>query len=74
MARPSISLDGLGGGGGEMRLDPAVEILLLDMARNRCYGEVVIKYEAGKIVLLKKCETLKPSAGREPSNGTNDKQ
>lgn len=51
------------------RIDPAAEILLLEMERNRAYGEVVIKYEAGKIVLLKKCETLKPTrAGRELNN------
>lgn len=47
------------------RLDPAVELLLFEMEHNSQYGEVVIKYEAGKVVLMKRTETLKPSSYRD---------
>lgn len=43
-------------------LDPAVEMLLNEMRINRMYGSVEIKFEAGRVVLLKRTETIKPES------------
>jgi hypothetical protein len=37
------------------------ERLIQELAQKRFYGNVTLKFEAGKIVLLKKEETLKPT-------------
>lgn len=42
------------------RIDPAVEMLLNEMRDNRTYGAVEIKFEAGRVVLIKRTETIKP--------------
>ena len=34
--------------------------VLSQFERNRFYGSVEIKYEAGRVVLLRKTETIKP--------------
>ena len=34
--------------------------LLADLERERFYGSVEVKFEAGKVVLLRKTETIKP--------------
>ena len=34
--------------------------LLEEVVKERAYGELVIKYEAGKIVIIKKTESIKP--------------
>lgn len=36
--------------------------LLQSIEKDRLYGELLIKYEAGKIVVIKKTESIKPSA------------
>ncbi len=41
-----------------MEVNP-IQALLQEMARRRFYGSLTLKFEAGKIVLLKKEETLK---------------
>jgi hypothetical protein len=46
----------------------SVERVLRGLAGNRFYGRVEIKFEAGKPVLLRKTETIKPT---EPSYGNN---
>ena len=38
----------------------AVTEVLHDLERQRFYGSVEIKYEAGRVVLLRKTETIKP--------------
>jgi len=38
----------------------SVERVLSELARDRFYGSVEIKFEAGKAVLLRKTETIKP--------------
>lgn len=38
-----------------------VDEILSQLARDRFYGSVEIKLEAGKIVLLRKTETIKPT-------------
>ena len=35
--------------------------LLEEVVKDRAYGELVIKYEAGKIVIIKKTESIKIS-------------
>lgn len=39
----------------------SVERVLSELARDRFYGSVEIKFEAGKAVLLRKTETIKPA-------------
>ncbi len=39
----------------------AVQQLLTELARQRFYGSLEIKFEAGKVVLLRKTETIKPT-------------
>jgi hypothetical protein len=34
--------------------------LLTDLARQRFYGEVVVKFESGRVTTVRKTETLKP--------------
>lgn len=34
--------------------------LLNEIMKQKAYGELVIKYEAGKIVVIKKTESIKP--------------
>lgn len=38
----------------------SVERVLSELERDRFYGSVEIKFEAGKAVLLRKTETIKP--------------
>ena len=48
-------------------------VLLRELEASRFYGSLELKYEAGKIVLVRKSETLKPSErigdNRSLSNG-----
>ena len=37
-----------------------LDTVLTDLERSRFYGSVEIKYEAGRVVLLRKTETIKP--------------
>lgn len=43
---------------------PAVELILREFERAQLYGEVVIKYEAGRVVLIRKTESIKPAEYR----------
>lgn len=47
------------------KLDPTVELLLAEAQRNRFYGEITLKFEAGRVVIVRRNETIKPSGGRE---------
>jgi hypothetical protein len=38
----------------------AIHLLLQSLANSKFYGALVLKFEAGKIVLLRKEETIKP--------------
>jgi hypothetical protein len=51
------------------RIDPAAEQLLLEMERNKLYGEVMVQYQGGKVTLLKRTETIKPVRPEQPENG-----
>ena len=37
-----------------------LDTVLTELERSRFYGSVEIKYEAGRVVLLRKTETIKP--------------
>ncbi len=37
-----------------------IEELIRELAERRFYGSLTLKFEAGKVVILKKEETLKP--------------
>jgi hypothetical protein len=50
-----------------------VERVLSQLEHDRFYGSVEIKYEAGKIVLLRKTETIKPGPeGYRMNRGGNE--
>jgi len=50
----------------------SLERVLNELARDRFYGSVEIKFEAGKPVLLRKTETIKPTEDcRENRGSTN---
>ncbi len=51
-----------------MEVNP-IQALLQEMARRRFYGSLEIKLEAGKVVLLRKTETIKPALAHNPSTG-----
>lgn len=53
------------------RIDPDAAQLLLEFQDGRLYGEVVVKYESGRVVLLKRNETIKPSSDRN-NRGSED--
>jgi hypothetical protein len=46
----------------------SVERILAELARDRFYGSVEIKFEAGKAVLLRKTETIKPAEENRRDN------
>jgi hypothetical protein len=43
---------------------PDVELLLVEAVRDRLYGTIEIRYESGRVVLIKKSETIKPADDR----------
>lgn len=56
-----------------IKIDPTIEQLLLDVQRDRFYGELSLKFEAGRFVIARKSETIKPSSDRD-SRGDKDGQ
>ena len=52
---------------------PAISKMLGDLERNRFFGSLELKFESGRIVLVKKTETLKPSdEDRRDNRGQRD--
>ena len=45
-----------------------------ELDRNRFYGSLEIKFEAGHVVLVRKTETIKPSSYRENRGEHNEQQ
>jgi len=43
-----------------------------ELERSRFYGSLEIKFEAGRVVLLRKTETIKPNNCRETRGEQND--
>jgi hypothetical protein len=50
-------------------IDPSVEMVLREFTRDKLYGAVEIKFEAGRVVLIRKSESIKPA---DPNNGERD--
>lgn len=53
-------------------IDPTVEAVIVDFQRNRLYGSVETKFEDGRVVLIKRTESIKPSDSR--TNREEDEQ
>ena len=51
-------------GYGTIRIDSTADQVLREFERDRLYGEVVIKYEAGRVVIVKRTESIKPADQR----------
>jgi len=45
-------------------IDPTVEQVLREFEYDRIYGEVTVKYEAGRPVIIKRTESIKPAEQR----------
>lgn len=54
-----------------MNLTKSIEQYLEDLERQRFFGLVELKYEAGQLVLIRKSETLKPTWHYGHTNGDN---
>ena len=52
---------------------PQIDQMLRDLQGSRFYGSLEFKLEAGRIVLLKKTETIKPTDYRISRGDTNAK-
>ena len=46
-------------------IDPSVELLLREYQRERLYGTIEIKFEAGHVVLIRRVESIKPASSRD---------
>ncbi len=53
----------------EKKVMQNIDEMLEDLERNRFFGSVELKLEAGRVVLLRKTETIKP----EPKNHRNNR-
>ncbi len=49
---------------GKAMTNPAVEMLLREFESDRLYGTIEVKYEAGRVVLIRKTESIKPAEQR----------
>jgi len=45
-------------------IDPTVEMIHAEFEHDHLYGEVVVKYEAGRPVIIKRTESIKPTEQR----------
>lgn len=43
----------------------AAEMMIRQSVRDKYYGEITFKFEAGNIVLIRRLETIKPSSERD---------
>ena len=50
----------------------AVNEILRSLEQSRFYGTVELKFESGRVVLIRKTETLKPSADCRDNRGEAD--
>ena len=49
----------------ELKTDSSVALVQREFEQDKLYGELTIKYEAGRVVLIKKSETIKPATVRD---------
>lgn len=50
-------------------MDSSVELVLREFEHDKLYGSVEVKYEAGRAVLIKKSETIKPAVRNTREDG-----
>ncbi len=55
-------------------ISPDAELLIRQFESDKAYGTIQLKYEAGKLVLLKREETIKPSSPNESIKGNEDER
>lgn len=55
-------------------IHPDVEMLLRRAIHDKMYGELAIKLEAGRVVLIKETTTYKPVSDRNIRSDEDDKQ
>lgn len=55
------------------RIDPDIEQLVVDAQNSKFYGELAFKFEAGRFVIARKNETIKPLSDRD-NRGDKDGQ
>ena len=53
--------------------EPTATNILKELERERFYGSLEIKFEAGRVVLIRKTETIKPNNHRDNRGEHNDK-
>ena len=49
----------------------SIQHILTELEREKFYGSVEVKFEAGKVVILRKTETIKPSSENYRNNRGN---
>jgi len=54
--------------------DHSISEVLSDLERSRFYGSLEIKFEAGRVVLLRKTETIKPNDRRDNRGERNEQK
>ena len=54
-------------------MDTSVQFVLREFESDKLYGSVEIKYEAGKVVLIKKSETIKPALRDNRGDGEDER-
>lgn len=50
----------------------AVNDLLRSLEQSRFFGTLELKFEAGRVVLIRKTETMKPADNRRDNRGAED--
>lgn len=50
-------------------IDPSVEMLLEEYHRDRLYGTLEVKFEAGRVVLIRRIESIKPAGRNDREEG-----
>lgn len=51
-------------------MDPAVTMLLKEFVQDRLYGTIEVKFEAGRVILIRRTESIKPATQSEqPERG-----
>jgi hypothetical protein len=56
------------------KISPDAELLIAEYESDKLYGTIQLKYEAGRLVLLKREETIKPSSQTESIRGGEDER
>ncbi len=47
-----------------LSIDPTAESVLREFEHDKLYGSVTVKYEAGRVVIIQRLESIKPADNR----------